>query len=195
MRDPRPFAVFISGKFSFTVHAFARSGPRARRRPPRGQDRRSYRRAAQGIAAMIPDTRGGLRAMACVSAMQKCIRRGLERGGMQFACELMHTCKAFHSMVCNRLEVICHEDLDTLAAPWVVPFVATSLAQSKERYSSKIGEARLMIGNCIRMMCRSPKAELGAISLRPSGCGLNSKATFRLFQISPSISTRSKVAS
>ena len=25
--------------------------------------------------------------------------------------------KAFHSMVCNRLEVICHEDLDTLAAP------------------------------------------------------------------------------
>ena len=38
-------------------------------------------------------------------------------------------------MVCNRLEVICHEDLDTLAAPWVVPFVATALAQSRERYS------------------------------------------------------------
>jgi hypothetical protein len=67
--------------------------------------------------------------------------------------------KAFHSMVCNRLEVICHEDRDILAAsPWIVPFVATSLAQSKERYSSKIGEARLMIGNCIRMMCRSPKS-------------------------------------
>src|ERR1700737_3741561 len=50
-----------------------------------------------------------------------------------------------------RPQVICHEDLDTLAAPWVVPFVATALAQSKERYSSKIGEARLMIGNAIRM--------------------------------------------
>ena len=91
---------------------------------------------------------------------------------MQFACELLHSGKAYHTMVCNRLEVICHEDLDTLAAPWVVPFVATSLAQSKERYySSKIGEARLMIGNCVRMMCRSPKSRAGchfsaAIGLR-----------------------------
>ncbi len=66
--------------------------------------------------------------MACVSAMQKAIRRGMEREAMEFAVELMHTSKAFHSMVCNRLEVICHEDLDTLAAPWVVPFVATALA-------------------------------------------------------------------
>ena len=49
----------------------------------------------------------------------------------------------------------------TPSQPWVVPFVATSLAQSKERYSSKIGEARLMIGDCIRMMCRSPKSRAG----------------------------------
>jgi Zn-dependent peptidase ImmA (M78 family) len=80
---------------------------------------------------MIPDTKNGLPAMACVSAMQKSIRRGLEREAMEFAVELLHTSKAFHSMVCNRLEVICHEDLDTLAAPWVVPFVATALAQSR----------------------------------------------------------------
>jgi hypothetical protein len=79
---------------------------------------------------MIPDTKNGLPAMACVSAMQKAIRRGLEREAMEFACELMHTSKAFHSMVCNRLEVICHEDLDTLAAPWVVPFVSVSLART-----------------------------------------------------------------
>lgn len=30
---------------------------------------------------MIPDTRGGLPAMACVAAMQKGIRRGMEREG------------------------------------------------------------------------------------------------------------------
>jgi hypothetical protein len=35
---------------------------------------------------MIPDTRNGLPAMACVSAMQKCIRRGMEREAMEFAC-------------------------------------------------------------------------------------------------------------
>ncbi|WP_029079304.1 hypothetical protein [Bradyrhizobium sp. th.b2] len=120
---------------------------------------------------MIPDTKNGLPAMACVSAMQKGIRRGLEREAMEFACELIHTSKAFHSMVCNRLEVICHEDLDTLAAPHVFPFVAASLAASRDRYSKSIGEARLMVGNCIRIMCRSPKSRAGchfaaAIGLR-----------------------------
>jgi hypothetical protein len=77
----------------------------------------------------------------------------------------------FHTMVCNRLEVICHEDLDTLAAPHVVRFVATTIAQSRDRYSKNIGEARLMVGNCIRIMCRSPKSRAGchfaaAIGLR-----------------------------
>jgi replication-associated recombination protein RarA len=72
---------------------------------------------------------------------------------------------------CNRLEVICHEDLDTLAAPWVVPFVSAALAQSRDRYSKSIGEARLMVGNAIRMMCRAPKSRAGchfaaAIGLR-----------------------------
>jgi replication-associated recombination protein RarA len=119
----------------------------------------------------IPPTTHNLSAMVCVSAMQKAIRRGMEREAMEFACELIHTSKAFHSMVCNRLIVICHEDLDTLAAPHVLPFVAASLAASRERYSSKIGEARLMIGNAIRIMCRAPKSRSGchfaaAIGLR-----------------------------
>jgi replication-associated recombination protein RarA len=126
---------------------------------------------------MIPDTKNGLPAMACVSAMQKCIRRGMEREAMEFACELIHTSKAFHSMVCNRLEVICHEDLDTLAAPHVFPFVFASLAASRERYSKNIGEARLMIGNAIRMMCRSPKSRAGC----HFGCGHRAaRATRRL---------------
>jgi len=54
---------------------------------------------------------------------------------------------------------------------YVVPFVATALAQSRERYAKSIGEARLMVGNVIRMMCRSPKSRAGchfaaAIGLR-----------------------------
>jgi replication-associated recombination protein RarA len=120
---------------------------------------------------MIPDTKSGLPAMACVSAMQKAVRRGMEKEAMEFAVELMHSGKAFHTMVCNRLEVICHEDLNTLAAPWVVPFVAAALVQSRDRYSKSIGEARLMVGNAIRIMCRSPKSRAGchfaaAIGLR-----------------------------
>jgi hypothetical protein len=73
---------------------------------------------------VIPATRNGLPAMACVSAMQNAFRRGLEREAMEFAVKLMHSSKAFHSMFCNRLEVICHEDLDTMVAPQVFPFVA-----------------------------------------------------------------------
>jgi replication-associated recombination protein RarA len=93
--------------------------------------------------------------------MQKCIRRGMEREAMEFAVELMHTSKAFHSVVCNRLEVICHEDLDTSAAPHVVPFVAAALAQSRDRYPKSTGEARLMVGNAIRIMCSAPKSRAG----------------------------------
>ena len=120
---------------------------------------------------MMPTTRNGLNALTCISALQKAIRRGMEREAMEFACELMHTSKAFHTMVCNRLEVICHEDLDTLAAPWVVPFVATALAQSRDRYSKSIGEARLMVGNAIRMMCRSPKSRAGCHFAAAIGLG------------------------
>jgi replication-associated recombination protein RarA len=85
----------------------------------------------------------------------------MEKKAMEFACELLHTSKAFDTMVCNRLEVICHEDLDTLAAPHVFPFVAASLAASRERYSRSVGEARLMVGNCIHLMCRAPKSRAG----------------------------------
>jgi hypothetical protein len=66
----------------------------------------------------------------------------MEREAMEFAVELTHSSRAFHSLVCNMLEVICHEGLDMLAAPHVFPFVAASSAASKERYSKSIGEAR-----------------------------------------------------
>jgi hypothetical protein len=52
-----------------------------------------------------------------------------------------------------------------------VPFVAASLAASRERYGKSMGEARLMVGIAIRIMCRSPKSRAGchfaaAIGLR-----------------------------
>ncbi|MCC8969426.1 hypothetical protein [Bradyrhizobium brasilense] len=72
-------------------------------------------------------------------------------------------------------QVCCIQDRvgDTSAAPHVVPFVAAAVAQSKERYNKSIGEARLMIGNAIRMMAPAPKSRAGchfaaAIGLRSS---------------------------
>jgi hypothetical protein len=53
------------------------------------------------------------------------------------------------------------------AAPWIVPFVATALAQSRDRYSKSIGEARLMIATDPGCARRSPARAV--TSLPPSG--------------------------
>jgi hypothetical protein len=55
----------------------------------------------------------------------------------------------------------------------VFPFVTASLAASRDRYARSIGEARLMVGNAIRMMSRATKSRAGchfaaAVGLRSS---------------------------
>jgi replication-associated recombination protein RarA len=111
---------------------------------------------------MIPNTKNNLPAMAVLSAMQKAVRRSMEVEAMQFAVELMSTSKGFFTMVVNRLEIVAHEDLDTLAAPHVVVFVATCIEQAKRHYDpNKIGRSRMMVGSAIRMMCAAPKSRIG----------------------------------
>jgi len=111
---------------------------------------------------MIPPTKNGLPAMACLSAMQKCIGRGMEREAMQFAVELMHTSKQFHTMVCNRLEIISHEDIDTGADPIIVLFVKAAMDQARAWYDpEKLGKSRMAIGNAIRLMSRAKKSREG----------------------------------
>ncbi|MGB5101940.1 MAG: hypothetical protein WBO04_01300, partial [Steroidobacteraceae bacterium] len=81
---------------------------------------------------------------------------------MRFAVELHHTSKSFATMVCNRLEIISHEDIDTMAAPWIVPYVRASCEQARSWYDpEKLGKSRMAIGNCIRIMCRAPKSRQG----------------------------------
>jgi replication-associated recombination protein RarA len=121
---------------------------------------------------LIPPTKNGLPSLACLSAMQKCIRRGLEREAMEFACELIHTSKAYCTMVANRLEIISHEDIDTAASPHIVPFVRAACEQARDWYQpDNPGKSRMAIGNAIRMMCRAKKSREGdhfqaAIGLR-----------------------------
>lgn len=88
----------------------------------------------------------------------------MEREAMQFAIELMHTSKGFHSMVCKRLQVISHEDIDTGADPRIVPFVKASCEQANTWYdpdAAKLGKSRMAVGNSIRMMCRAVKSREG----------------------------------
>jgi hypothetical protein len=113
-----------------------------------------------------------MNASECISAMQKCIRRGLEREAMEFACELMHSTKGYFTWVTNRLEIISHEDIDTAASPHIVPFVHTAMIQARAWYDAeKPDKSRLAVGNAIRMMCRAPKSRegdhfQGAVGLR-----------------------------
>lgn len=100
--------------------------------------------------------------MACISAMQKCIRRGMEKEAMEFAVEMLHTSKAFCTMVCNRLMVISHEDIDTMSQPMIVPFVATACAQARDWYElPNPAKSRCAVGNAIRMMSRAIKSREG----------------------------------
>ena len=110
---------------------------------------------------MIPRTINGLGAFEVLSAMQKHIRRGEERQAMHCACELGHTSKAFFSMVCNRLELIAHEDIG-LANPQAAIFTAATIAQVRRYYEpDKPGKWRLLVGNVILMLCRSAKSREG----------------------------------
>jgi hypothetical protein len=88
----------------------------------------------------------------------------MEREAMQFAVELMHSSKNFHTMTCKRLEVISHEDIDTQVNPMIVPFVATAVEQAMKWYDSdvtKLGKSRMCVGNAIRLMARAKKSREG----------------------------------
>ena len=113
---------------------------------------------------MIPRTKHGMSAFALISALQKYIRRGEELEAMRCAIEMMHSSKAFHSMVTKRLQVIAHEDIDTQARPDIVPFVKAAMEQAKDWYDpnpEKLGKSRMCVGNAIRLMCRAPKNREG----------------------------------
>ena len=111
---------------------------------------------------MFPDTKNKLPTMGCLSAMRRCIRRGLELDAMRFAVEPHQTSKAYASMVCNRVEIISHEDFDTQARPDIVPFVRVARDQARAWYDpAKHSRSRMPIGNAIRLMSRAPKSREG----------------------------------
>lgn len=103
----------------------------------------------------------GLNPFVCVSAVQKCIRRGLEREAMQFAVEMARTSKPYFSWVCNRIEICAHEDIG-LADPQAVLFAAQAIDQARRFFKpDRQGECMIMVGNAIRILCRAQKSREG----------------------------------
>lgn len=109
---------------------------------------------------MMPLTRNRLPALGVLSALQKFIRRGMEKEAMECAVELIHTSKAYASMTFKRLEVIAHEDIGT-GNPVAVIFTHVAMAQAREWYTpdvTKLGKVRMAVGNSIMVMCRGAKS-------------------------------------
>lgn len=110
---------------------------------------------------MMPRTINNLEALQVRSALQKHIRRGEERQAMHCACELGHSSKSYFSMLCNALEIISHEDIG-LANPEAVAFTAMAVEQAKRHFDAeKPGKWRMIVGNAIRLLCRSAKSREG----------------------------------
>lgn len=106
---------------------------------------------------VMPRTHNGRAALQVLSAMQKFIRRGMEREAMLAAVEIAHTSKRYLRMVTNRLELISHEDIG-IGDPTVIPFVHTCCVQAHEWHDpNKPGKWRMAIGSAIRVMCRCRK--------------------------------------
>jgi replication-associated recombination protein RarA len=104
---------------------------------------------------MMSRTINNLGVFDVMSALQKHIRRGEEREVIHCAVEMGHTSKAYCTMLCNRLEVIAHEDIG-LANPAAVLFTATAADQARRNYDSdKPGKWRLIVGNAMREHPRS----------------------------------------
>ena len=111
----------------------------------------------------IPNTIHGLNPFLCISALQKYVRRGMEREAQEIAAEMFYTSKAYASWVCKRLEVISHEDVG-LAAPHLIPLVRTCCEQAREWYDAKKqgrGASVMAVGTAIRRVCRAPKSREG----------------------------------
>lgn len=105
------------------------------------------------MASKMPPTINGRNALTMLSAMQKGIRRGLERFAMRCAVELGLTSKNYLTMVCNRLELISHEDIG-IRDPALIPLVKACCEQAREWHGSP-GKWPMAIGSAIRAMSRS----------------------------------------
>jgi len=78
----------------------------------------------------LQPTLNGLDPYACVSAVQKCFRRGMERRAMEFVVEMSRTSKHYFSWACNRIEICAHEDIG-LADREAVMFASQAIDQAR----------------------------------------------------------------
>jgi replication-associated recombination protein RarA len=95
-----------------------------------------------------------------LSALQKCIRRGMEYEAVHFAVELEAFGKSGPTILWNRLKIIACEDIGP-ANP-IMPVLIDLLFRQYQAEKAKLAESsdRLFLVNAVVCLCRSPKSRI-----------------------------------
>jgi len=94
-----------------------------------------------------------------ISALQKCIRRGMEEEAMYFALELGNEGKSGFGLLHSRLYVIAYEDIG-LGDPAIVNTVSTALSDMKMMYKHNKGDWEMVLSYVILSLCRAQKSRI-----------------------------------
>jgi len=94
-----------------------------------------------------------------ISALQKCIRRGMEEEAMYFALEIGNEGKSGFGLLHSRLQVITYEDIG-LADPTIVTTVSQALVDMKTMYDKKKGDWEMVLAYIMLLICRSQKSRI-----------------------------------
>jgi replication-associated recombination protein RarA len=94
-----------------------------------------------------------------VSALQKCIRRGMEEEAMYFSLELGNEGKSGFGLLHSRLQVTTYEDIG-LADPSIVSTVSQALIDMKTMYEYKKGDWKMVLAYIILLLCRAKKSRI-----------------------------------
>jgi len=95
-----------------------------------------------------------------LSALQKCIRRGLEEQAVFFAVELDGFGSSGSTTLWNRLKIIASEDIG--CANPIMPILIETLERSYLRAKEKLNDDsyRLFLVNAVVCLCRSPHSRI-----------------------------------
>lgn len=105
-------------------------------------------------------TPGGYKCGEVSSAMQKCIRRGLEEDALFWATELDRA--GFGEYVWKRLRIICSEDVG-LASPGLpteIRALYDNWRDQRKKKDEHHGPERLFLVHAVFLLCRAPKSRI-----------------------------------
>ena len=108
----------------------------------------------------ISKTVHGYDAMELISALHKCLRRGMERHAMCYAMELALSDATTFGMMCNRLVCMAHEDIGPADYDAVL-FTMVTVDKIREDKKKNRDDWDMMLANVIMRLCRAPKSTDG----------------------------------